>query len=1210
MSSTKDLYAVMGLPPLCGDETVIRKAYTTLSKERHPDKPGGSKELFQQLKDAYDTLVDADKKALYDSMYARRVKQSGRGAGHQKQHAATSSTAGGASTRSKKTPREDRHPSTNQGRMPQGPRAAAQSSAYFSATRNSSASPRDPSSGTARFRSRAEFRAFYESKRGGENAGAARPPSDVPPPTAGRNAYEEFYEQREKRWDEQENAARERRKKKAGAFFDEETEKAKQEKRYYFHKSNEGEQKRGRNDKRGPGDHVSDLSSSGDEVGRNVPGFFHSTDARQEQEFNDDVEDEFLPAAYFSRKRRREERERRHDKKHNPGTRSRRGHHEDEVELSSDSEDFESHRREVFADHQTKSAQFSFRFAGKRVDNYEDLGTYGEVSSSSEDNKKADHDHRGRRGMDVDEEFASEQDQQGQEEANVFGEPNNKKSRNRDAQPARKRTHASDFGAGMGERWPPANSDVPADEHAPENMFEVPQRTAGASANAKASASSSSSATAAAGGPGDATQRTHKNPLQREGNKGDRRDNKRTGSKDRTSTALPAEDARQQINSSRKDASGTNREQKSTEAGAEEDKNKKKRRTNPARTEVICLDTDSSEPEMEVINLDTDSEEERQKSRGNHAGKFPGWGSRVVPDRSVPQRQEAGGSSSSSAKSRIDVDGGDEEGEQYEPHVASEFDLLLDRLAKLEKEKPRLSEEEYFKRLKQEEHARKVMGMPVVSPDEQTAAQSSTGGGGASSGVDPAAMTQMLMNNIAMMNQMMVNLAGGNPASASSTPLLGPSSGTNVPQNPFLIEAADFTAGAAAASSGSARFAGGSFDFAGVAGQQHQACEPPPFLPQHSRKGGGKMNRGKDKEGGKAAKGAGVVGKFAFAANNNTRANVSVATMKHGAGKKGGHVPWTTKQNATSAGSKDKGGKSSKPVDGTKAQTKSSSFGESVGKGGESQGKGKTKSVKGGKQNDTTAAAAARTTRTAQGDAKRIDEIRRAFQGNSREHSTENARDRSRSRADDDRKNDQRKRGRGGARRRDEDSRDESSSRSRGKRNRARSRQDRSRSRDNTRERRPKVEYTTRESGRSQRADTSMPQGPRPGVITRSPKINPNRVPKITAAQNTREMLDPKAIHEKNTRVFAEKEPQRQFTGYQLSYGVQPPPGAFDNMGSALRTPQQQLSASSISSAIEALGQPGGLERHEEDRALSGNLLSSSNLIDDFESDDDQRTPY
>eukprot|EP00392_Amoebophrya_sp_AT5.2_P016119 g16362.t1 len=69
-----DFYGVMGLPPLCDDVNAIRKAYTTLSKDRHPDKPSGSKEQFQQLKDAYDCLVDADKKALYDSMFARRLR--------------------------------------------------------------------------------------------------------------------------------------------------------------------------------------------------------------------------------------------------------------------------------------------------------------------------------------------------------------------------------------------------------------------------------------------------------------------------------------------------------------------------------------------------------------------------------------------------------------------------------------------------------------------------------------------------------------------------------------------------------------------------------------------------------------------------------------------------------------------------------------------------------------------------------------------------------------------------------------------------------------------------------------------------------------------------------------------------------------------------------------------------------------------------------
>eukprot|EP00392_Amoebophrya_sp_AT5.2_P006754 g6766.t1 len=187
-----DFYGVMGLPPLCEDVNAIRKAYTTLSKERHPDKPGGSKEQFQQLKDAYDCLVDADKKALYDSMFARRLRteaEQKEKASREKQTAGSSRGAGASSSST------TQHPAQHGGSNYQFGKTAAEKRAQFRRERRAQRAEagdddKDEEKFSRGFRSRAEFRAFYETSR---NAG------NVPPPMAG-SAYEKFYDRQEKKW--------------------------------------------------------------------------------------------------------------------------------------------------------------------------------------------------------------------------------------------------------------------------------------------------------------------------------------------------------------------------------------------------------------------------------------------------------------------------------------------------------------------------------------------------------------------------------------------------------------------------------------------------------------------------------------------------------------------------------------------------------------------------------------------------------------------------------------------------------------------------------------------------------------------------------------------------------------------------------------------------------------------------------------------------
>lgn len=60
----KNFYNVLGIEKNASPEQ-IKKAYRSLSIKCHPDR-GGSKESFQELNEAYQTLSDADKKKEYD----------------------------------------------------------------------------------------------------------------------------------------------------------------------------------------------------------------------------------------------------------------------------------------------------------------------------------------------------------------------------------------------------------------------------------------------------------------------------------------------------------------------------------------------------------------------------------------------------------------------------------------------------------------------------------------------------------------------------------------------------------------------------------------------------------------------------------------------------------------------------------------------------------------------------------------------------------------------------------------------------------------------------------------------------------------------------------------------------------------------------------------------------------------------------------------
>ena len=62
---SKDFYAVLGVSRSASDAE-IKKAYRKLAAKYHPDKPTGDESKFKEISEAYETLSDSEKRAMYD----------------------------------------------------------------------------------------------------------------------------------------------------------------------------------------------------------------------------------------------------------------------------------------------------------------------------------------------------------------------------------------------------------------------------------------------------------------------------------------------------------------------------------------------------------------------------------------------------------------------------------------------------------------------------------------------------------------------------------------------------------------------------------------------------------------------------------------------------------------------------------------------------------------------------------------------------------------------------------------------------------------------------------------------------------------------------------------------------------------------------------------------------------------------------------------
>src|SRR5215471_18524349 len=79
----KDYYAILVIPP---DATPgeIKRAYRKLAKQYHPDLNNNpdAAERFRELTEAYDTLIDPDRRRRYDQLHGTHTGRTTPGAGN------------------------------------------------------------------------------------------------------------------------------------------------------------------------------------------------------------------------------------------------------------------------------------------------------------------------------------------------------------------------------------------------------------------------------------------------------------------------------------------------------------------------------------------------------------------------------------------------------------------------------------------------------------------------------------------------------------------------------------------------------------------------------------------------------------------------------------------------------------------------------------------------------------------------------------------------------------------------------------------------------------------------------------------------------------------------------------------------------------------------------------------------------------------------
>jgi molecular chaperone DnaJ len=76
LAREKDLYRILGVSENA-DSAKIKKAYRRAAKKYHPDVSPKGEEKFKEVQQAYETLSDPEKKALYDLETSKRSDRRG-----------------------------------------------------------------------------------------------------------------------------------------------------------------------------------------------------------------------------------------------------------------------------------------------------------------------------------------------------------------------------------------------------------------------------------------------------------------------------------------------------------------------------------------------------------------------------------------------------------------------------------------------------------------------------------------------------------------------------------------------------------------------------------------------------------------------------------------------------------------------------------------------------------------------------------------------------------------------------------------------------------------------------------------------------------------------------------------------------------------------------------------------------------------------------